>query len=242
MSCHETKTEHPCPNHVVHQHKFPELAISRNRDGSNQQKYFRAMIFFNKKPGLTDDFFHEHWKSVHADLTMQVDNAGVNLVRYVQVSHRSIWAGCTHVRFDVKHATLKFPTRTQFHQEQQHIDALCPLLKASGGTMKMVEWDGAAEFHAETPEKFTAYMLSVYASPKLVGCGSRFVDMVKGYQIMGGYDNLIMGAAVPRQGKDGIMNTDKRLNVKRKFEEDEEEGTKQDDEDIVCKKLRVAEP
>jgi hypothetical protein len=78
-----TSNAFPCPNHLVHQHTFPELAIGT---GSNQQSYFRAMVFFNKKPGLTDEFFHEHWKSVHADLTMQVEGAGVDLVRYVQVS------------------------------------------------------------------------------------------------------------------------------------------------------------
>lgn len=72
----------PCPNHNTHSYHYPELALGT---GSNQQPYFRALVFFNKKPELTDDFFHEHWKSVHADLTMQVQDAGVNLVRYVQV-------------------------------------------------------------------------------------------------------------------------------------------------------------
>lgn len=81
-----TQSIHPCPNHLIHHYTFPELAISSGGDGSNQQKYFRAMIFFNNKPGLTDEFFHEHWKSVHADLTIQVADAGVDLVRYSQVS------------------------------------------------------------------------------------------------------------------------------------------------------------
>jgi hypothetical protein len=79
---------HPCPNHLVHAHTFPELSIAPHSDGSNQQPYFRAMIFFNKKPGLSDEFFHEHWKSVHADLTMQVGGMGRRkggVVRYVQV-------------------------------------------------------------------------------------------------------------------------------------------------------------
>ena len=73
----------PCPNHHTHCYRFDEL---RQGGGSNQQPYFRALVFFNKKPGLTDDFFHEHWKSVHADLTMQVQDTGVLLTRYVQVS------------------------------------------------------------------------------------------------------------------------------------------------------------
>lgn len=58
---------------------FDELALGT---GSNKQPYFRALVFFNKKPGVTDEFFHDHWKSVHADLTMQTPAAGVNLVRY----------------------------------------------------------------------------------------------------------------------------------------------------------------
>ena len=74
--------ELPCPNHTIHKFNFDELAVGT---GSNEQPYFRAMIFFHKKPGLTDDFFHEHWKSVHADLTLSTKDAGVNLVRYVQV-------------------------------------------------------------------------------------------------------------------------------------------------------------
>ena len=71
-----------CPNHHIHKYNFSELELG---GGSNQQPYFRAMVFFHKKPGLTDEFFHEHWKSVHADLTMSVKDAGVTLVRYVQV-------------------------------------------------------------------------------------------------------------------------------------------------------------
>ena len=71
-----------CPNHHIHKYNFSELELGT---GSNEQGYFRAMIFFHKKPGLTDEFFHEHWKSVHADLTLSTKDAGVNLVRYVQV-------------------------------------------------------------------------------------------------------------------------------------------------------------
>jgi hypothetical protein len=52
---------------------------------SNEQPYFRALVFITKKPGLTDEFFHEHWKSVHADLTMNTKNSSVHLLRYSQV-------------------------------------------------------------------------------------------------------------------------------------------------------------
>ncbi len=71
-----------CPNHHTHKFSFSELTLGT---GSNEQTYFRALVFFHKKPGLTGEFFYEHWKSVHADLTLSTKDAGVNLVRYVQV-------------------------------------------------------------------------------------------------------------------------------------------------------------
>jgi len=48
----------PCPNHLIHKYHFEELALG---GGSNEQEYLRAMVFFYKKPGLSDEFFHEHW-------------------------------------------------------------------------------------------------------------------------------------------------------------------------------------
>ncbi|CBX98198.1 hypothetical protein LEMA_P096070.1 [Plenodomus lingam JN3] len=179
----------PCPNHYTHPYHFDELRLG---GGSNQQPYFRALVFFNKKPEITDDFFHEHWKSVHADLTMQVQDSGVFLTRYVQ-----------------------------FHQEDQHKIALEPLLEASIGSMQIAPYDGCAEFHAESAEHFVSFMKGVYASAHLVektGCGTRFVDLVKGYHVMAGYDNLIFGPKIRGEsGSDGIMKGDKRLNVSERI-------------------------
>ncbi|KAF1946625.1 hypothetical protein EJ02DRAFT_493745 [Clathrospora elynae] len=175
----------PCPTHHTHPYHFSELELG---SGSNQQPYFRALVFFNKKPGLTDEFFHEHWKSVHADLTMQVEGAGLDLVRYVQ-----------------------------FHQEFQHKVSIEPLLEASGGTMQIAPYDGCAEFHAESVEKFVGFMKNVYASSHLLmcsGCGTRFVDLVKGYNVMVGYDNLIFGRGIPGVGSDAILAEDTRLNMR----------------------------
>jgi hypothetical protein len=44
------------------------------------------------------------------------------------------------------------------------------------------------------------------------------VDLVKGYEVMGGYDTLILGRGVPEYGRDGILETDRRLkkNVERR--------------------------
>ena len=138
--------------------------------------------------------------------------------------------------------------------------------------MKMAGWDGAAEFHARSPEAFVRYMKSVYGSDKLVGrlhpflplfaetqsqrangyvgCGTRFVDLVKGYEVMAGYDNLILGRAVPGQGADGILVGDRRLGGKRKAENVENVACKKvcagdecekTGEDSVCEKISVGE-
>lgn len=46
------------------------------------------------------------------------------------------------------------------------------------------------------------------------GCSSRFVDLVEGYHIMGGYDNLVYGAGLPGTGTNGVVPGDPRLGVK----------------------------
>jgi hypothetical protein len=58
---------------------------------------------------------------------------------------------------------------TQFHQEKQHVEAMAPLLEASGGSMTIAPYDGAAEFHAESAEAFVRFMKHVYGSSHLVG-------------------------------------------------------------------------
>jgi hypothetical protein len=50
------------------------------------------------------------------------------------------------------------------------------------------------------------------------GCGTRFVDLVKGYHVMVGYDNLIFGSGVPGVGRDGVTAGDPRLTTKKKME------------------------
>lgn len=51
------------------------------------------------------------------------------------------------------------------------------------------------------------------------GCGERFVDMEKGYDIMVGYDNLIFGKRIESSGgMDGILRTDSALNIVREKE------------------------
>ncbi|KAF2728953.1 hypothetical protein EJ04DRAFT_569079 [Polyplosphaeria fusca] len=174
-------SQSPCPSHLTHPFTFSELSPGT---GSNQQPYFRALVFFTKKPGLTDDFFHEHWKSVHADLAISIKGASVNLVRYVQ-----------------------------FHHDARHKEMLAPLL---GQGMALAPYDGCAEFHAKDAEGFLRFMVDVHAAKELVGCGSRFIDEVKGMHIMAGYDNLIFGGKIGTSGgSDGLLGGDRRFgNVK----------------------------
>ncbi|KZM22513.1 uncharacterized protein EKO05_0009682 [Ascochyta rabiei] len=175
----------PCPNHYTHAYHFNELSLETS---SNEQPYFRALVFFNKKPDVTAAFFHEHWKSVHADLTLQTPGAGVNLMRYVQ-----------------------------FHQEAKHVNDLQPLLDDSGGSIQIMPYDGCAEFHAKSAKEFVVFMKSVWASDHLVGCGKRFADMTQGYYVMVGYDNLIYGNAIPEiGGADGILAEDARFGEETK--------------------------
>jgi hypothetical protein len=139
----------------------------------------------------------------------------------------------------------------QFHQTQEHIEKLEPLLLASKGTMQISRWNGAAEFLAERAEDFVEFMKCVYGAGQLVGmfhdflfhhqghfylflailkhkltdilyctgCGTRFVDLVEGYEIMAGYDNLIFGRGVPGCGTDGILEADGRLMKNKRSEQ-----------------------
>jgi hypothetical protein len=114
----------------VHTFTFPEVALGSS---SNQQPYFRAMIFFNKKPGLTDEFFHEHWKSVHADLTMHVEGAGVSLVRYSQVSWGDeVWCGVVDMIDEYDSSTKSRSTRTRCSPSSRLAAAPC---SSSSGTV-----------------------------------------------------------------------------------------------------------
>jgi hypothetical protein len=42
--------------------------------------------------------------------------------------------------------------------------------------------------------------------------------MLKGYQVMAGYENLILGHAIPGQGEDGIRTNDSRMTPRVKVD------------------------
>lgn len=53
--------------------------------GSNQQPYYKLLMFITKRPDITDEKFHEWWKTVHADLSTAAPGWGVHVKRYVQL-------------------------------------------------------------------------------------------------------------------------------------------------------------
>lgn len=72
-----------------HNFTFSELSPG---NGSNEQPYVKFLMFIKKKPGISDEKFHEWWKTVHADLALTVENMGGVCLRYEQVgdpTHRS---------------------------------------------------------------------------------------------------------------------------------------------------------
>jgi hypothetical protein len=66
-----------CP----HAYTFAEY---KPKTASNRQPYFRFQILFKMNPSLCEEQAHEHWKTVHADLTLASKNTGVWIERYVQ--------------------------------------------------------------------------------------------------------------------------------------------------------------
>ncbi|KAJ4370419.1 hypothetical protein N0V83_004937 [Neocucurbitaria cava] len=65
-----------------HTFTFPHLAPG---EGSNEQPYVRFLLFVKKRPDISDEKFHEWWKTVHADLAVQVAGFGGHCKRYIQL-------------------------------------------------------------------------------------------------------------------------------------------------------------
>jgi hypothetical protein len=65
-----------------HTFTFPTL---KPDTGSNEQPYIRFLMFIKKRPDISDDKFHEWWKTVHADLAVTVTDFGGHCMRYVQL-------------------------------------------------------------------------------------------------------------------------------------------------------------
>jgi hypothetical protein len=102
--------------------------------------------------------------------------------------------------------------------------------------IKLLSYDGCAEFQAQDAASFFKFMDNIYNSKELIGrirkhsrimlqnthllilqnagCGERFVDLETENDIMVGYDNLIFGKRIESSGGlDGILRTDSHLNL-----------------------------
>lgn len=88
---------------------------------------------------------------MHADLSLQAPNVSVKFMRCVL-----------------------------FHQEPKHVEQIKQLLDATGGEMQILPYDGYAESYSRSAEEFIAFMWDVQTSERIIGCGNRSVDIVRG--------------------------------------------------------------
>ncbi|KAJ4374296.1 hypothetical protein N0V83_003037 [Neocucurbitaria cava] len=171
------------PQDAPHEYKFNEFQPSSDLNGSFRQPYFSFKILFCSKDGITEEFFHRHWKTVHADLTLSQVDFAVRIQRY-----------------------------TQFHQDEENRAKVQHLLTAVNGAMQLAPHDGIAEFHAKDYETFEKFILSVFADPIIVGDQQVFVNAGSPMYVMAGYENLIFGSGIrTSNGYDGILPEDHRF-------------------------------
>ncbi|KAK0287040.1 hypothetical protein LTR35_004510 [Friedmanniomyces endolithicus] len=87
-------------------HGFKNDALSYDAS-PNYQPCIKLSFFFNKKPEVSDEQFHRHWETVHADLTIAArDFKACKVQRYVQfhqtadMKEKAKQLGLEHVAFD----------------------------------------------------------------------------------------------------------------------------------------------
>ena len=68
---------------IDHEFKHPQLSYDAT---PNIQPCIKLSFWFNKLPHVSDEQFHRHWETVHADLTVAAKDFNVcKIQRYVQV-------------------------------------------------------------------------------------------------------------------------------------------------------------
>ncbi|KAF2095288.1 hypothetical protein NA57DRAFT_60023 [Rhizodiscina lignyota] len=100
------------PPRVNHSFSLSQLSYDKP---PNIKPYIRISMFFNKKPGISYEFFQNHWHHVHADLvTSMRAYKECNLLRYNQFhqtpEHKELakkiglpsmeWDACTEFWFE----------------------------------------------------------------------------------------------------------------------------------------------
>lgn len=68
---------------IDHEFKHSQLSYEAT---PNTQPCIKLSFWFNKLPNVSDEQFHRHWETVHADLTVAAKDFGLcKIQRYVQV-------------------------------------------------------------------------------------------------------------------------------------------------------------
>lgn len=144
-----------------HNYVFSELQPKTFDGEFYKQPYFRFLILFKRKEGITEEWFYQHWSSVHADMTMAMKGAGMRLSRYVQVRLQSSgeYSSTSRSVLNIYDDSLELamsscvPSSTgladspsQFHQDQIHKEQIVSMLTNG---MAIAPYDGIAEFYAK---------------------------------------------------------------------------------------------
>ncbi|KAF2401563.1 hypothetical protein EJ06DRAFT_475828 [Trichodelitschia bisporula] len=151
--------------------------------GSNEQPYLRLLMFFHKLPHITEEQFHEWWKTVHADLTVSAKDFGVYIQRYVQFHSTS--AHKEMVR-PLGYEILSFDACGEMHAR------------------KMEDWVNFSK-----SQHFVKALMGM-CSTCTRHDAPNFMQLP--IHIMAGYDNLIFGSKIEASGSDGILPGNPRLN------------------------------
>lgn len=138
-----------------HQFRFPQLSPG-NR--SNEQPFVRFLIFIKKRPDISDEKFHEWWKTVHADLAVSVADFGGHCSRYVQVCSPKNLGLCEGENNNKSLANRL----TQLHQTPEHRAEL----EKYG--MEPLPYDGVGEMHLKSLDDWITFQSSPAFSDKLV--------------------------------------------------------------------------
>jgi hypothetical protein len=75
------------PKRVEHDFKVSKLAYDTGEDAivPNKQRYWRISLFFNRKEGISAEYFAKHWHRVHGDLIVGAKAyCENNILRYNQ--------------------------------------------------------------------------------------------------------------------------------------------------------------
>jgi hypothetical protein len=139
-------------NEEPHNYTFWEFKPDIDGKIHVEQSYFEFLMSFRRKENISNEYFQQHWKTIHADLTMQHKDSSVMLMRYTQVVNT-----VTPIR------TLSL-TLSKFHMDASARRTIAPLTTLG---LKLAKYDGVAEFHARNFESLQDFMNSVFASPVL---------------------------------------------------------------------------